>query len=111
MRTRFGGRLAHGPETVGSVTGDVTVVWNTAEEPDGWKTLQDGSNSVEVATVNDAGISIEGGRLETDTLWNDDVVRVVRNWVTVPDGVTLKVTAGAVVKFTENTGIRVEGDT
>jgi len=108
MRTSFGGRLAHGTETVGSVTGDVTVVWNTAEEPDGWKTLQDGSNSVEVATVNDAGISIEGGRLKSDTLWNDDVVRVVRNWVTVPDGVTLKVTAGAVVKFTENAGIRVE---
>lgn len=108
MRTSFGGRLAHETETVGSVTGDVTVVWNTAEDPDGWKTLQDGSNSVEVATLNDAGISIEGGRLESDTLWNDDVVRVVRHWVTVPDGVTLKVTAGAVVKFTENTGIRVE---
>lgn len=108
MRTSFGGRLAHGTETVGSVTGDVTTVWNTAAEPDGWKTLEDGSNTIEVVTLNNAGISVEEGRLEEDMVWNDEKLHLVRNWVTVPDGVTLTVSAGAIVKFTENTGIRVE---
>lgn len=108
MRTSFGGRLAHGTEMVGSVTGDVATVWNTAAEPDGWKTLEDGSNTIEVVTLNNSGISVEEGRLEEDTVWNDEKLHLVRNWVTVPDGVTLTVSAGAIVKFTENTGIRVE---
>ena len=107
-RTSFGGRLARGVEKRGTPDGSETIEWNTAQEGNGWHTLTDGGQSVEVAIQNDPLIAIEGGRLAENTLWSNDVVHVVRNWVTVPSGVTLAIKQETIVKFTENSGIWVE---
>ena len=107
-RTSFGGRLAHGEETVGSPTGDTVRLWNTATETDGVKTLTDDTNEVSVISINDASIAVEEGRLAASATWAADKLHVVRNWVTVPSGITLTVEAGTHAKFTADTGIRVE---
>ena len=108
MRTSFGGRLARGVENVGSNEGASCTVWDTTQLPDGWQTLQDDTNSIQVATLNGAGLRVEEGRLTGNATWSNDVLHVVRNWVVVPSGVTLTVTPGTIVKFTEDTGIKVE---
>ena len=107
-RTSFGGRLVRGVEKRGTPDGSGTVSWNTAQEANGWQTLTDGGQSVDVAIQNDPLIAIEGGRLAENTLWSNDVVHVVRNWVTVPNGVTLTIKPETIIKFTENSGILVE---
>jgi len=83
--------------------------WDTALELDGWHALASSTATVGVAVLNDPSVAIECGRLPSNTTWTSNVVHLVRNWVVIPNGVTLNVTAGAVVKFTENTGVIIEG--
>ncbi len=107
-RESFGGRLAHGTTALGEPDGADRTLWNTTAEADGWHTLTSGVATVSVAVLNDPSIAIEGGRLPSNTTWTSNVVHVVRNWVVVPNGVTLTVSEGAIVKFTEDTGIIIE---
>ncbi|MBQ9430238.1 MAG: hypothetical protein IJU44_01680 [Kiritimatiellae bacterium] len=94
--------LVRGVEYV-SEDGDTPAeAWDSASVTDGWQ-----ANGLLVR--NDPAIAVEGGRLqEAATVWAADVTHLVRNWVVVPDGATLTIEAGAVVKFCEMTGIKVE---
>ena len=108
QRQSLGGRLVHGVEKVGAADGESVRTWNTTEKADGWQILTDGEQTVSVLVRNDETVAVEEGRLTTSATWTAEQVHLVRNWVTVPSGVTLTVEDGAVVKFTEDTGIRVE---
>ena len=46
--------------------------------------------------------------MTADETWNKNTTHVLRNRVVVPNGKTLSITAGAVVKFCEDTQILVE---
>ena len=114
-RESFGGRLLHGTVSLSEEEGAVSLdgaplsfPWDTALELDGWHALASSTAAVSAAVLNDPSIAIECGRLQSNTIWTSNVLHVVRNWVVIPNGVTLNVTAGAVVKFTENTGIVIE---
>lgn len=107
-RTTYPGRLVRGVEKIGEPDGSVVTDWDTALEADGVKTLTRDEASVEMVICNDANVAIEGGRLAANMEWTRDATHVVRNIVYVPSGVTLTVSAGAVVKFCEGTFIKVE---
>ena len=107
-RESFGGRLAHGLAAIGEPDGADRTMWDTTAEADGWHTLTSGVATVSVAVLNDPSVAIECGRLPSSTIWTSNVVHLVRNWVVVPNGVTLTVSEGAIVKFTEDTGIIIE---
>ena len=93
--------LVRGVEHV-SADGDTPAqAWDSTQVADGWK-----ENGILVR--NDASIAVEGGRLSANAEWGNDRTHLVRNWVVVPDGVTLTINPGAVVKFCEQTGIKVE---
>ncbi|MBQ6379998.1 MAG: hypothetical protein IJJ41_00155, partial [Clostridia bacterium] len=113
----FGKALCFGTEWK-SVDGETRAEeWDTTKVADGW---QDG-----LMVLNDPSVAVEGGRLFPSyevvnsngvdvTNWNytaswaNDKVHVVRNWVVVPNGMTLSIAAGTVVKFAEFTGFKVE---
>lgn len=101
-----GHALVDGTEWKGDPEGGAGATWNTAALAVGWQTLTSGTNTAGILRLGD-GVAIEGGRLQADTTWTADRIHVVRHWVTVPSGVTLTITQGAVVKFCEATGIRV----
>ncbi len=103
-----GGSLVNGVELRGEPDGASFVLWDTTAETNGWQTLTRGTNATDVLVLNDAGVSMEGGRLGENTVWDSNTVHVVKNWVVVPSGITLTVTTNAVVKFSEHTGIKVE---
>jgi len=107
-RGSFGGVLANGVEKVGTPSGGNATAWDTTLEPDGWQTLLSSPDSMAVCVINDASVAVEGGRMVSGAVWTFDQIHVVRNWVVVPSGVTLVIEAGAIVKFTEGTGILVE---
>lgn len=115
-RERFGGRWAHGVETLGGEAGAMacdgvslsTNVWDSASVADGPHTLTWGELTTSVVALNAPEVSVEGGRLAQDVVWNRAVTHVVRHWVVVPQGVTLKMTEGTVVKFAPGAGIWVE---
>ncbi|MBR6470162.1 MAG: hypothetical protein IKS83_00060, partial [Victivallales bacterium] len=115
LREDFGGRVVRG--NVPMYTADGTVLldgepldeaWDTTTVAEGWHTLAWSGESVEVCVRNDAGIALEEGRLAENTTWDNSAVRVVRNNVYVPNGVTLTITAGTTVKFAEDSRIIVE---
>ena len=97
----FGAPIVFGTEFVADDGGARAEAWDSTTVPDGWQ-----ENGILVR--NDPSIAVEGGRLSASTTWGDDATHLVRNWVVVPSGVTLTVTAGAVVKFCDETGIKVE---
>ena len=107
-RLTIGGRLAHGVEKKGSVDGSVWGDWKTTELDDKWHLFKDGTNSVDVLTLNKGVIEVQGGRLATDSTWNAGFVHVVRHWVVVPKDVTLIIAPGACVKFTPGSGLLIE---
>lgn len=110
-RTNTPGRVVHGVEavTAGGNDDERTVSdWDTTTLADGWNTLTKGTNTLALLTLNDPRLAVEGGRLAKNTLWASNVTHVLRNTVVVPCDVTLTVTTNAVVKFMEETGIKVE---
>ncbi|MCR4573818.1 MAG: PKD domain-containing protein [Lentisphaeria bacterium] len=81
---------------------------------DGWYafSLNEGAETAtaKLLALNDEEIEIHGGALKNgDETWEKGKIHIVRNWVRIPQGVTLTVKADAVVKFCENTGIQVDG--
>lgn len=101
-----GHALVNGTEWVGDPEGGAGAIWDTAALAVGWQTLTSGTNTANILRLGD-GVAVEGGRLQTDTAWTADRIHVVRHWVTVPNGVTLTISSGSIVKFCEETGIRV----
>ena len=97
--------LATGLEVKSSSTNSPAIDWDTTKESNGWKLFADGEEERSVVVQNGAEYEIVGGRLTADTVWSPDKIYVVRNWVIVPEGMTLTITTGTVVKFCENTGI------
>ena len=63
---------------------------------------------VMAGATNNAAIAIEGGRLQSNAVWNASSTHLVLNTVYVPSGITLTITAGAVVKYCPGTTIKVE---
>ena len=61
-----------------------------------------------VLATNLQSIAIEGGRLQSNATWTNDVTHVVLNWVVVPSGVTLTISEGTIVKLCPSAGIKVE---
>ncbi|MBR5078987.1 MAG: hypothetical protein IKX30_09600 [Victivallales bacterium] len=115
LRDDFGGRIAQGVMTMSNTDGDVLlngktigVEWDTTKLEDGWIELSQGGETCEVAILNTADVHCEEGRLTENTTWDNSAVRLVRNNVYIPNGVTLTITEGTTVKFTEDTRIIVE---
>ena len=79
--------------------------WDTTALTNGVHRLAAATNAVDVLTLN-AGAQVVGGRLAADARWEGVVV--VRDWVVVPEGVTLTIGAGTVAKFVPGAGIWVE---
>ena len=69
---------------------------------------RDWADAVLAAASTNSSIAIEGGRLLTNTTWDATKTHLVFNTVYVPRGVTLTISAGAVVKFCPGTMIKVE---
>ena len=104
-RAGYGGRVGTGVEQVGEVDGSAIRAWDTTAQADGWTMLESGNSVAEVCVLN--GPEVVGGRLLADASWGPDRVHVVRDDVVVPEGVTLTLERGAVVKFTEGAAFRV----
>ncbi len=105
-RTTAGARIATGVETRGSADGAAATAWDTTALADGWTTVSSGGVSTNVLVLN--GPAVVGGRMSASETWDAGRVRVVRDDVVVPSGLTLSIAAGAVVKFTEGAKIVVE---
>jgi formylglycine-generating enzyme required for sulfatase activity len=108
VRTSFGGRLVRGVETIGTPDGGTPTSWDTTQVADGWHNRTSGTQTVTLAVRNAANPHVEEGRLAADTVWTSATLRIVRNYIVVPSGVTLTITPGTVIKFTDGTGIVVE---
>ncbi|MBO4511751.1 MAG: hypothetical protein J5746_03190, partial [Victivallales bacterium] len=115
LRDGFGGRVVRGSLALSMEEGAVTcegqalgALWNTAMLSEGWHTLACGGETAQVCVRNDSSIALEEGRLAANVTWNNSAVHVVRNDVYVPNGVTLNISEGAIVKFAENCRIIVE---
>ena len=91
----------------GDPSGGAATAWSTASLATGWRTLTSGTNTAAILKLDANSTAIEGGRLTANTTWDNSKTHVVRNWVTVPNGVTLTIGQGAVVKFCEVAGIKV----
>ena len=102
-----GHALVNGTEYKGDPNGGAATAWNTASLTTGWQTLTSGTNAAAILKLDPSTTAIEGGRLQSDTTWSNAKTHVVRNWVTVPSGVTLTISQGAIVKFCEMAGIKV----
>ncbi|MBQ7190266.1 MAG: hypothetical protein IJR99_12720 [Kiritimatiellae bacterium] len=102
-----GHALVNGTEYKGDPAGGAASAWNTASLATGWQTFTSGTNTAAILKLDPQSTAIEGGRLQSNTTWDNSKTHVVRNWVTVPDGVTLTISQGAIVKFCEGTGIKV----
>ncbi len=61
------------------------------------------------ASIGECSVA-EAGWLTENTVWSNDVIHVVRDWVTVPSGVTLTIIPGTTVRFCEDSGILVKSD-
>ena len=115
LRDDFGGRIAQGVMTMSNTDGAVLLngkaieeEWDTTKLEDGWIELSQGGEVRDVAILNTADVHCEEGRLTENTTWGHSAVRLVRNNVYIPNGVTLTITEGTTVKFTEDTRIIVE---
>ena len=102
-----GHALVNGTEYKGDPNGGAATAWNTASLATGWQTLTSGTNAAAILKLDSATTAIEGGRLQSNTTWSNAKTHVIRNWVTVPSGVTLTISQGAIVKFCESAGIKV----
>jgi len=98
--------IASGIELTGVADGVSVTEWDTTELEDGWTTLTSGEQTADVLVLNEPLVA--GGRLNDDEAWDDTRIVVVRDDVVVPDGVTLTLGTGCIVKFTEGAKIVVE---
>lgn len=98
--------IATGVEMRGALDGGEFAAWDTALEGDGWVTLTSGDASVDVLVLNTP--AVVGGRLMTNETWSADRIRVMRDDVVVPAGVTLTLAAGCTVKFLPDARFCVE---
>ncbi len=96
---------------------DTTIVldgWTDDSDPNHGRLLQNqflfalNGRMIKDGRIVLDGPKVEGGRLSDDLAWNADRVRVVRDDVVVPSGVTLCIASDTVVKFTEGAKIVVE---
>ncbi len=87
--------------------------FDTTRLADGWHAfaLNEGAATAEanLLVLNDMAVVQHGGVLETDEMWGADKVHVVCHWVRIPEGMTLTIEEGAVVKFCEGTGLQNGG--
>ena len=85
--------------------------WDTSSAEDGWHVLSIAGESATstVLTVNDAGIAVHEGVLQSDEVWGADKLHVVRDWVRIPEGRRLVIANGTVVKFCQGAGILNNG--
>lgn len=104
----YGAEIVCGTEWKSADGESRAEAWDTTHENEGWVEVTDGTDKIQLLVRNDEGLSIEGGRLAETTTWSKDKVHIVRNWVVVPSGVTLTIAAGTIVKFCDETGIKVE---
>ena len=102
-----GHALVGGTEWKGEPDGSASSTWDTTTLATGWQTLMSGTNAAAILKLDPQSTAIEGGRLQLNTTWSNAKTHVVRNWVVVPDGVTLTISQGVIVKFCESTGITV----
>lgn len=109
-RASFSGHLVTGTEPIGEPGGEAVTPWDTTAVANGWTDIEaaDASASTSLYVFNDPGVTVEGGRLGQTATWSADTTHLLRHWVVIPRGVTLNVTAGTVVKFCPDTGIRIE---
>lgn len=107
-RDSLGGRMVHGVEWLGTPDGEGGEAADTAAWEDGWRAITAGGEATDILSLNAAAIAVEGGRLRENTTWDDSATHLVRHWVVVPNGKTLTVGAGAVVKICPDAGIKVE---
>lgn len=105
-RESYGGHVGTSVEWVGEVDGNGGRFWDTTASADRWVTIESQGNETGVCVLN--GPAVVGGRLAGDASWDANRVRVVRDDVVVPSGITLTLERGAVVKFTEGARIVVE---
>ena len=85
--------------------------WDTSSVEDGWHVLSIAGESATpaVLTINDAGVVVHEGILQSDEVWGADKVHVVRDWVRIPEGRRLIIANGTVVKFCQGAGILNNG--
>ena len=81
--------------------------WSESEPPIRFKS-RDWADAALAAASTNSSIAIEGGRLLSNTTWDATKTHLVFNTVYVPSGITLTISAGAVVKFCPGTMIKVE---
>lgn len=105
-RGGLGGDIGTGVEEVGAPDGSGVRPWDTTASADGWTALESGGEEASVLVLN--GPEVAGGRLERETWWDADRVRVVRDDVVVAAGARLWLEPGVVVKFAEGAKIVVE---
>ena len=98
--------VATGTELRGEVDGIRVSEWDTAATADGWVTVQSGNQRVNVLVLNTP--AVVGGRLTESETWSSDRIRVVRDDVIVPAGMTLTLESGTIVKFLPGACIVVE---
>lgn len=99
--------VATGVELRGELDGSSVTEWDTLIHEDGWLQLVSGEKCVDVLVLNTP--QVEGGRLFDDKTWGAERVHVVRDDVVIPNGVTLTLAAGCVVKFLPGSRLVVEG--
>ena len=115
LRDGFGGLIVRGTMNFSTTEGKVSLdgrqlpsSWNSTTSEDGWHELSQNGQSADICVLNNPEVALEEGRLTQNTTWDSTTVHLVRNNIYVPNGVTLMMTSGAVVKFTEDTRIIVE---
>ncbi len=108
-RTNYPGRLVRGTLEVGDAEGGVPSAWDTSLLADGWhRVSRGGVESDELMVLNNQEVEIEEGRIELNEIWTAEKTHLVRNTIYIPIWRRLKIEAGAVVKFCEGTGIKIE---
>ena len=102
------------------VDGNPAAGWTIANPLFDSSTLGDGAHSfalyeggkeiqAKMVVLNADDVVIHGGVLEASETWAAGKTHVVRDWVRIPEGMTLTIANGAIVKFGEETGIRHDG--
>ena len=108
-RTNYPGRLVRGTLAVGDAEGGVSSAWDTSLLADGWhRVSRGGVESDALMVLNNPEVEIEEGRIELNEVWTAEKTHLVRNTIYIPLWRRLKIEAGAVVKFCEGTGIKIE---
>jgi len=91
---------------IGSPSGKSTTEWNTKLLSDGWEVVTSEGCSTNLLVLNEC--EIRGGRLTSSETWGSEKIYILKHNVVIPSGVSLNVSAGAIVKCTPGTSIEVE---